>query len=72
MVYYTLLLFLVCVSVFVLRPLFLPSKETRVQFKSYKIEYKIDQADFTDWMYFLTSNLMNEISHNPKVLSANT
>ena len=29
---------------------------------------KIDQADFTDWMTFLTSNLMEEISLNAEVL----
>ena len=26
---------------------------------------KIDQADFTNWMSFLLSNLMEEISPNP-------
>ena len=30
---------------------------------------KIDQADFTDWMSFLLSNLMEEISPNPVKIS---
>ena len=31
----------------------------------------IEQADFTDWMSFLSSNLIEEISPNPEALSAN-
>lgn len=33
---------------------------------------KTDQADTSDWLYFPTSNLMEEISCNTKALSANT
>ena len=29
-----------------------------------------DQADFTDWMSFILSNLMEEINPNPEALSA--
>ena len=32
---------------------------------------KIDRADFTDWMSFLTSNLTEEISPNTEAFSAN-
>ena len=34
-------------------------------------ESKIDQDDFTDWIFFLPSNLLKEISLNPDALSAN-
>ena len=34
--------------------------------------YKSDRADFSDWMTFLPSNLMEEISPNTEALSANT
>ena len=32
----------------------------------------IHQIDFTDWMHFLPSKIMEKISHNPEDLSANT
>ena len=35
-------------------------------------ECKIDQADFTQWVSFPSSNLMEEISPNPEAFSANT
>ena len=31
---------------------------------------KIDQVDFPDWIFFLTSNLMEEITPNPDALNA--
>ena len=34
-------------------------------------KYKVDQGDFRDWMAFLPSNLMEEISLNLEALSAN-
>ena len=36
------------------------------------LEWKIDQGGFIDWMSFLTTILMEEISPNPEVISANT
>ena len=33
---------------------------------------KTDQADFTDWMSFLTCDPMEEIPPNPEALSTNT
>ena len=35
-------------------------------------ERKTDQADFTDWMSFLLSNLMEEISPNVEARSTKT
>lgn len=35
-------------------------------------ESKIDQVDGTDWMTFLSSNIMKEVSPNPGALSTNT
>ena len=35
-----------------------------VTFKAQKI--KLNQADFTDWMFFLPSNLVEEISCDPE------
>ena len=35
-------------------------------------KYKADQADFTDWMALLPSNIMEEIGTSPETLSANT
>lgn len=35
-------------------------------------ECETEQADFTDWMCFLSSNLVEEIISNPEALSANT
>ena len=37
----------------------------------FKFWMDIEQADFTDWMSFLSSNLIEEISPNPEALSAN-
>ena len=34
--------------------------------------WKTDQADFTDWISFLPSNLMEEISSNTEALNVNT
>ena len=34
--------------------------------------FKTDQADFTDWMSFLPSNFIEEISSNTEALNANT
>ena len=39
---------------------------------AFSSECKTDQSDFTDWMNFLLSNLMEEISPNPEALNANT
>ena len=47
-----------------------PPRQGRMQALS--PEFKIDQADFIYWMSFLPSNLIKEISPNPKALSANT
>ena len=47
-----------------------PPRRGRMQALS--SEFKIDQADFIYWMSFLPSNLIKEISPNPKALSANT
>lgn len=33
------------------------------------LDAKTDQADFTDWRFFLLSNLMEEISPNPVKIS---
>ena len=30
---------------------------------------KTGRAEFTDWMYFLQSDLMEEINHNPEALT---
>ena len=56
--------------VFVLRSLLLPSRESRTW--ALRSESKIDQTDFTDWMYFLPSNLMKKTSPNSEALSTNT
>ena len=55
---------------FVLRPTSLPTKVGRTSALSSK--YKIDETDFTDWRFFLSSNLMAEISFNPESLDTNT
>ena len=44
-----------------------PPRRGRMQALS--SEFKIDQADFIYWMSFLPSNLIKEISPNPKKLS---
>ena len=56
------------VCVFVLRLLLLPSREGRTL--ALRSECKIDQADFTDWMSFLPSDLIEEISQDSDVLRA--
>ena len=33
---------------------------------------KTDQSDFADWMFFPSSNLMEEISSNTEALNTNT
>ena len=48
-----------CVRVLVLRSLLFPSTRTLSS------DCKTGQADFTDWVSFLPSNLMAEISPNP-------
>ena len=35
-------------------------------------ECKTDQAGFTGWILFLSSNLIEKISFNPEALSTNT
>ena len=55
---------------FVLRSLLFPYKGARASTLS--SECKIDQADFTDWITFLLSNLLEEICPNPEALSINT
>lgn len=59
-----------CMRVFVLPTCVFPSRGSRMQGLSY--ECKIDQANFTYWMSFLSSNLLQEINRNPEILSANT
>ena len=54
---------------FLLGPLLFPSKRGRTRVLS--SECKTDQADFSDWMSFLQSNLMEEISPIPEALSIN-
>ena len=56
--------------VFILNSVLFPSRGSRSRGLSSK--YKSGQADFTDCMSFLLSNLMDAISLNPEVLSANT
>ena len=34
--------------------------------------YKIDQTDFTDWMFFLPANFMEEITRNTEASRPNT
>lgn len=51
-------------SAFVLRDLSFP-------FTCFNSECKIDQADFTHWMSFLTSTLKEKISTNPEALNVN-
>ena len=51
--------------------LIIPSKGGTT--KALKLTLKlIAQADFTDWMHFLPSNLMEELSPIPEAFSANT
>ena len=37
----------------------------------FKLGTQTEQADFTNWMTFLPSNLQEEISPNPEALSVN-
>ena len=48
--------------VFILRPSLFPYKGCRTP--ALRSACKTNQDDFTDWMYFLPSNLMEETSHN--------
>ena len=34
--------------------------------------FQTDRADFTDWIFFQSSNIMEDISPNTEKLSANT
>ena len=56
--------------VFVLYPLINLYKEGRKQASSFAS--KTGQADFRNWVFFLPSNLMDEISLNTEALSAIT
>ena len=56
--------------VFVLHPLLLPYKGGRSG--ALNSACKTGQADFTDWMYFLPSSLMEEISHKLEAVVTNT
>ena len=38
----------------------------------FKLYIEIEQADFTDWVDLLTSNLMEKINTNPEALTAKT
>ena len=51
-------------------PLLFPCREGRKQALS--SVSKSDQADFTDWVFYLPSNHMEEISPNTETLNANT
>ena len=44
----------------------------RLQKQIKKQQCTTDQADLTDWMSFLPSNLMEEISPNTEALNANS
>ena len=59
----------VCVCVHVIDSLLFPSRRGRTL--ALNSECKTDQPDFTDWLSFLKSILM-EISPNPEPLSKNT
>ena len=59
----------VCVCVHVIHSLLFPSRRGRTL--ALNSECKTDQPDFTDWLSFLQSILM-EISPNPEPLSKNT
>ena len=56
--------------VFILRLSLFPYKGVRVRVLS--SAFKTDQADFSDWMSFLPSNLMKEVSAKTVALNANT
>lgn len=40
--------------------------------QAFKLECKIDLADFIEWVTFLPSNLMEQIRPDPVILRANT
>ena len=60
----------VCVWVFILCLWLFCLEEKGETFLNFK--YETDQSDLTDWMTFLQSHLMEEISPNPDALSGNT
>ena len=62
--------FCVYMCVFFLYLLLFPSRDARTSALS--SECKIAQAHVTDWISFLPSNLMEEISPNPEALGVNT
>ena len=51
-------------------PLLFPYNGKLMQALSYA--YKIDQTDFTDWMFFLPANFMEEITRNTEASRPNT
>ena len=55
---------------FTLCLLSVPLREGRMLVLSSK--YNIEQADFTDWIYFQSPSLIEGISPYPKALSTNT
>ena len=55
--------------VFVLQPSLFPLRGGRAQVLAFKC--KIDKADFTDRIYFVSSYIMEEITPKPEVLKAN-
>ena len=59
-----------CMCLFVLHSSLLPHSGGRT--KALISACKIDQADFTDWVSILPSNLVEEISLNTEVLGTNT
>ena len=59
----------VCVCVFILRPLLFPSRGSKTRL--FSSASKTDQADFTDRMFFLPSNLMEEIIPNTDAPNTN-
>ena len=59
----------VCVHAFVLRPFLFPYGGDRTQ--DLRSACKTDQVDFTDWMPFLPSHFMEEISPNTEAPSKN-
>ena len=56
--------------VFVLRLLLFPYRKSRMRASS--SARRTNQADCTDWMFFLPSNVMKEISPNTEIFSGNT
>lgn len=55
---------------FVLHHLLFPFRGGKT--RALNSECKADQDNFTDWMSFLPSNLVEEITPNPKALSKST